>query len=153
MTLQITEHEDLLALLDPDRNYGERSYDDVVREVNAGTLMLGVGNSLPRIFDATTKQPVKGTGQPPINDDVQRFSKAKFNAWAADNQDEAQELLLAAMRKLDVRAMKIFFDNQIGPGKEVRTDAVSEALASLINNMGSKDVAIDAPSVTDVTDD
>ena len=50
--------------LDPQRSYGERTYHEVLAEVEAGTLKLAPGHPTPVIIDVETGQRVRGTGMP-----------------------------------------------------------------------------------------
>ena len=56
--------EELIERLDPNRNYGVRTFEDVVSEVRAGTLSLHEGaTALPVIRDKTLNNVItKGSG-------------------------------------------------------------------------------------------
>ena len=72
---------ELLDQLDTERDYGDRSYDEVVEAVGRGELRLEAGRNLPVIREAATNRAVKGTGQPSLrsDSDVVRWSRRDFN--------------------------------------------------------------------------
>ena len=55
-------HDDRISRLDPDRNYGELDYEDVVRDVEAGTLRLEPGARFPGNQGRHTNRVVAGAG-------------------------------------------------------------------------------------------
>ena len=129
--------DDLLGLLDPDRNYGPRTYMKVLKEIDAGLLRLLPGNSLPMIFDTQTSKPVKGTGQPPRPDGetVQQFSRRWFMRHFVDDLPEFYQAAKTAAIKGDVRALKLVLELGLGkpdvahtPGDDSMLERLVEAL-------------------------
>ena len=54
--------EELIQQLDPKRDYGVRTYEDVVREVREGKLILKEGPTHQPLINDTRGLAVKGTG-------------------------------------------------------------------------------------------
>jgi hypothetical protein len=101
----MNDSDELVRSLDPRRDYGERSYDEIVAEVRTGRLPLEPGrSSLPVIRDPATNRPVKGTGQPRVPDDQElaRWGRRRFNERAAADFDAVYEALLEAAKRGDV---------------------------------------------------
>lgn len=132
MPTDLVEAPDLLSQLDPMRSYGDRPFAAVVKAVNEGKLLLSEGQKLPVIVDAVTGRLVAGTGIRPMVGDPQRWSKTEFVRRAVDDMDEAYSELREAMKKLDMKAHKLFWDALIGPGREQRGSEMNSALAKLI---------------------
>ena len=55
---------DLLGQLDPERDYGDRTFAEIQGLVRPGALRLLPGDSLPVIQETATGRRVKGTGRP-----------------------------------------------------------------------------------------
>lgn len=106
--------EDLLAALDPQRDYGERTHAEVVAAVKAGELKLEPGASLPMIRDARTNRVVAGTGRPP-GKPAAVFSRALIQRRFAQN---AQAIWEAAFKhgieEGDPRWGKLLFEYGMG---------------------------------------
>jgi hypothetical protein len=118
--LQVSTAE-LRALLDPERDYGERTYEQVLADVDAGKLRLGPGHNLPQIFDTETGRTVKGTGMSPnVGSGPQHAALATFRRKALDDVDEAYRELRTGMKTGDPRFHKIFWEQLIGKVGEVR---------------------------------
>jgi hypothetical protein len=126
--------EDLIALLDPNRSYGDRNHDEVVDGVRNGKLRLEEGRRLPVIKDASTNLVVKGTGQPPIPEGLepQAWGRREFSRRAAEDFDEAYSSLMETVRAGDPRAMKLFFETFLGRPREARDNEDPEALMRLL---------------------
>jgi hypothetical protein len=115
------EQDELVALLDPKRDYGDRTYADVVEQVTLGTLALEPGRTLPIIRDATTHRAVRGTGQPaiPRDADLSRWGRRRFNERAAEDFDEVYDAVVASAKAGDVRAQKLFVETYLGRPREI----------------------------------
>ena len=112
---------DLIALLDPARSYGERSYDDVVRQVVDGQLILYPGYNLPVIRDAATNLAVKGTGKPLGQTGPQQAALQQFRLRGIDHVDEVLDGILAGIRRGDDwHWHSLFLQYQVGKVGEVR---------------------------------
>ncbi len=74
--MESVDNEDLIQALDPARDYGERSYEQVVEGVRTGVLKLEAGLTVPVLKDAQTNLVVKGTGRPPGKGAHAAFSRA-----------------------------------------------------------------------------
>jgi hypothetical protein len=138
---------DLIAQLSPERDYGDRDYDQVVREVIDGTLVLEPGYGLPVIRDRKTNRTVKGTGRPANSQGPQHAALSAFRRMAIDDVDDAYRELRAGMKAGDPRFHKIFWENLVGKVGEVRGgDEMAKAMQMLIERMAqpeSRTVVID----------
>lgn len=75
--------QSLVALLDPNRDYGERTFEQVKDEIARGVLVIEPGHTLPVIREAATHRSIKGTGRPPGIGDVKvsrAYIERKFGA-------------------------------------------------------------------------
>ena len=114
--------EELIARIDPDRDYGERTYTDIVREVHEGTIAI-VDNGVrhPILRDVQTKLPVKGSG--PINvpektTQSRGNARAQFMLAAEQNFGEVYGAMIKSAIKGDVRAQKLFMELYVGRPKD-----------------------------------
>ena len=142
MTAEVSRAEgptqaELINLLDPGRDYGERTYEAVVAGVKDGSVLIHPGQRLPVLRDARTGRPVKGTGQPP-QDEVtaqQRFL-SRMRTLALDDVDDLYaEMRAFAKSTGDPRHYKNILD-LFGKVGEVRGgDEIGKALQMLIERM------------------
>ena len=100
--------EALIAKLDPQRGYGDRTYDEVVEEVQAGKLRLEEGARLPVIKDASTGVTIRGTGQPVRESEPRQWSRRQFELRAAEDFDAVYDAVIASAISGDARAQKLF---------------------------------------------
>lgn len=108
---------ELIKQLDPERNYGDRTYEQVVREVEAGSLILKPGHSLPVIIDSRTKKTVSGTGRPP-GKPAAVFSRGYIERQFARNAQRIWEAAFeGAVKNGDPRWGKLLFEYGIGKPK------------------------------------
>jgi hypothetical protein len=131
----MNDSEELIGSLDPRRDYGDRTYEEVVAHVRAGQLRLEPGRStLPVIRDPATNRPVKGTGQPPVPDDAEfpRWGRRRFNERAAADFDAVYEALVQAATRGDVRAQKLFVETFLGRPREAVVPADDRTLELLL---------------------
>lgn len=141
MTMVSADLERLISLLDPHRDYGERSYEQVVAEVRGGSLVLKErpdGADLqPFITDRSTRLRVKGTG---IMRSTRGFTKEAHYAKALWMERASEDfsrvygsLMEAITVKQDPRAMKIFFDHFLGqPMRSLEGGASTDAIQALL---------------------
>jgi hypothetical protein len=148
----MSDSDELVRSLDPRRDYGERSYDEIVADVRAGRLRLEPGRStLPVIRDPATNRPVKGTGQPPVPDGTEfpRRGRGRFNERAAADFDAVYDALVHAATRGDVRAQKLFVETFLGRPREAAVgaeDRTIELLLAFARQTRPSEVVIDAPS-------
>jgi hypothetical protein len=146
----MNDSEELIGSLDPRRDYGERSYDEVVAEVRAGRLRLEAGrSSLPVIRDPATNRPVKGPGQPRLPDDQElaRGGRRRFNERAAADFDAVYDALLEAAKRGDVRAQKLFVETFLGRPREAlvaNDDRTVELLLALARRTETSTIVLEA---------
>jgi hypothetical protein len=139
----------LIDFMDPFRNYGTRSYDEVVDEVRAGRFLLkpameGSSTNQPIIMDAVSGKRIKGSGGGLTFGNGQthwgrkdEIVKAKFAERFMEDFDEAYAALFhSVVVKEDPRAMKIYFEMGLGaPARQMdagmSTDAFRAALEAI----------------------
>lgn len=124
---------ELIEKLDPNRDYGKRTYTDIVREVEEGTLSLHVGpTALPVIRNAADGVVVKGTGGQYLHkaqDNPRIHTKAVFLERAHSDFEKVYESMIESATKGDVRAQKLFMELYVGRPREA-SDAVDKAVVS-----------------------
>ena len=127
----------LIASLDPDRNYGDLTFEQVVSGIQSGTILISPGSRLPLLKSAETGRPIKGSGQPPQTGvSVQQAALREFRERAIDDLPEAYELLMQGMREGDPRFHKLFFENLLGKMGETKGgDAMVEAFKVFVAAM------------------
>lgn len=129
----------LIDKLDPHRDYGERTYEEVLSGIRSGAIIIREGNNLPQLVDAATGRAIKGTGVPVNNgENPQRVAMARFRRMAQDDLDEAYAELRAGMKAGDPRCMKIYWELLIGrPGEakgENSTSIMEKLLEAALEN-------------------
>ena len=115
--------KELIDQLEEDRDYGKRTYKDVVKDVKGGALIIAEGKTLPVLKDATTGVTVSGTGAP-LKKNAQKSWQMQFNERAVSDFDAVYgSLVKAAVEKSDVKAAMYFMDRVLGsPAKLQQMD-------------------------------
>ncbi len=132
----LTDEEALIALLDPDRDYGSRTFEEVVSGVRDGTLRIAEGNRLPMLRDGQG-QPIKGGGQPiQTGVSAQQVALSQFRKLALDDVPFAYKSLVSGIKRQDPRYDKIYWDMLVGRvGEQRGGDAMADAFKALIEAM------------------
>ena len=140
---------DLVSRLDPARDYGDRTYEQVVQDVHAGNLVLSPGaGQQPLIQEVGSGIFVKGTGR--------RAGSQEFKY----NQQEVSKLLSGylpevlpafvedLMEKRDPRMFKIYFERLMGnAGQAFNGASADEVLEMMAKISGmSRSVPVDVES-------
>lgn len=112
---------DLVSQLDPNRDYGSRTYEQVVAEVESGALILAPGKTLPVIRDAKTNHAVSGTGRPP-GKPASVFSRAFIQKQFAKNAKEMWDAAFKYALEGDARYAKLLFEYGMGAPQQARGD-------------------------------
>ncbi len=126
--------EELVELLDPERDYGERSYEQVVTEVESGALVvIPNGGRHPVIRQKDGGFVIKGSGR--VNstgiEHGMRETKRQFMERAAGDFDAVYESMITSATKGDVRAQKLFMELYVGRPTEA-TDSMNKELAKIV---------------------
>ena len=113
---------ELIALLDPSREYGERGYAGILEGVEDGSVLIEPGHSLPVLRDRATNRSIKGTGAPVGADlgGLQQTALAKFRDLAINDVPEYYECVMQGVREGDPRWAKIYGDITFGKIGEFR---------------------------------
>lgn len=123
----------MIGQLLPTRDYGERTYAEVVALVESGALIISEGTGgVPALRDANTHLAVKGSGKPPIKNphdwsrsEVRRRFSENFEAfWGA--------LVEAAIVDKNPKALELAFKYGIGDHREHGSDRSSQAMEVLL---------------------
>ena len=128
---------ELIYTLDPTRDYGDRSYDQVVTEIESGALMVipSAKGGQPIIRQKVGGFLIKGSGR--TNDsNIERGmkeTKRLFMARAADDFDSVYESVVTSANKGDVRAQKLFMELYVGRPKEVSEGANEKMMDKLLD--------------------
>ena len=145
-----TEQE-LVELLDPERDYGERKYIEVVRGIREGTILIRRGYNLPMLWEAATHHAIKGSGRPADGLSSQQLALREFRARGIDDLPEVYGATLKGIRAGDARWGKIWWEIMVGKMGENRGgEAMAEAFKALIAAMQqpeqrmAREVVIDA---------
>lgn len=132
----------LLDKLDPSRDYGDRTYDEVVEAVKSGELALSPGQTLPIIRDARTNKVVPGTGRPPGKGQHAAFNRAFIQEQFSNNAEEIWKAAFIGAttghgdEAPDPRWAKLLFEYGIGAplqdkGNEAGASEFMKVLAAL----------------------
>lgn len=141
----LTWDDPLVDYLDPTRNYGDYTFEQIVEGIKDGSVLIEPGMRLPVLRSKKTGLPMKGTGQAPNNGvSVQQAALREFRERAIDDLPEAYAMLWEGMKSGDSRFHKLYWENLVGKVGEVRGgDAMAEAFTALIK-------AMDKPSVREI---
>ncbi len=142
MTREIAASDPLVSQLDPQRSYGDLSFDEVVAGVQSGRFTIAPGTRLPVLKDAATGRMIKGSGQVSQQGvSIQQAAIREFRELAADDMHEAYGLLLAGMRSGDPRFSKLYWENFLGKmGESKGGDAMATAFTALIEALQKPEV-------------
>lgn len=109
-----TSLDDLIAQLNPDRDYG-RPFEDVLRDVRDGALVLSPGaGRQPLIQEAGSGVFVKGTGRRPGSQEYKYNSQQVAQLLSAHLPEVLPAFIEDLMEKRDPRMFKIFFERVAG---------------------------------------
>tara|TARA_R110002020_G_scaffold90405_4_gene220110 strand:- start:803 stop:1300 length:498 start_codon:yes stop_codon:yes gene_type:complete len=130
--------EELIDKLDPNVDYGERSYEQVCDQIRNGTLTIKpIVYDRPIIRDpALNGRLVRGSGR--LHSATLSAEKietiSRFLTRAAEDFDSVYEALTeAAVTKGDVRAQKVFMEMFIGRPKESTVTVNSKVMDRLLD--------------------
>ena len=116
--LSMADKSDLIDRLDPARNYGPRTYEQVKSEVSRGLLVLEPGHSVPVIRDAASHKSVKGTGRPPGSSDT-KVSRAYIERRFGNNKKAIWDAIFkGAVEEGDPRWGKLLLEYGLGKPME-----------------------------------
>ena len=135
----MADTQELVSLLDPNRDYGERTFDEVKEGIARGLIVIEQGHSLPVLRDAKTNRSIRGTGRPP-GSAAQEWSRTFVREFiAGDDPDRGAPRLLLLMQaayeaalKGDMKALEHSLKYGIGDHRELGTDAGSRAVDALM---------------------
>ena len=120
--------EALIAELDPDRDYGERTYNDIVTDVRAGYISISPGHPSPILRDVGRGVTLKGTGRPLTTGTTRKTFISKFEERAEVEFDAAFEAFMQKVMHGDVKAQMYFFDRVLGKPRESRQSAAHDQM-------------------------
>jgi len=131
------ETKALVDLLDPERDYGDRHFNEVLDGIYNGTLRIEPGNNLPMLKEVANGKTIKGTGRPPIKEKShQQTAIDEFRSYALDDLPSAYLSLKKGMERGDPRYDKIFWELAVGKVGELRGGGViGEAMAQMFESM------------------
>lgn len=138
MFTALTPSQDaLINMLDPDRSYGDRTYEQVVEGIYSGDIIIEPGQRLPVLKDGKRKVAIKGSGQPPQEGlSNQQRALSQFRNLALDDVPQAYEGLRAGMERGDPRYDKIFWELLVGKMGESRGgEQIAEAFRAVVEAM------------------
>jgi len=134
--------EGLIELLDPNRDYGERSYEQVCEQVRKGELTIKppVYNNMPVLRDPSANgRLVRGSGRSHVSEverDIQ--TKGRFLARAQEDFDAVYESLVDSATRGDVRAQKVFMEMFVGRPKEMVEVITNDTVRDLFEGLSKK---------------
>lgn len=127
------EIEDLIQLLDPHRDYGDRSYKEVVESVRNGRITILPGTPTPILRDVGRGVTIKGTGAP-LGVMKQGTGKKAwvtiFEERGASDIDAVYDSLINSAMTGDTKAQIYFFDRMFGKPRESRDTQNADVLAN-----------------------
>lgn len=126
------EIEELIEQLDPTRDYGDRSYKEIVDSVRAGNINIRPGNPTPILRDVGRGITIKGTGAPLV---ISRTGNKRawltiFEERGASDIDAVYDSLIASAVGGDTKAQIYYFDRMFGKPRESRDNSNADVLAS-----------------------
>ena len=125
------EIEDLIALLDPARDYGDRTYKEVVDSVRDGRLSIFPGKPTPILRDVGRGVSVKGTGAPlVVNDTRKKAWTSIFEERGPTDADAVYDSLISSAMTGDTKAQIYFFDRLFGKPRESRETQNADVLSN-----------------------
>ena len=152
------EIEELIEQLDPNRDYGDRSYKEIVDSVRAGNINIRPGIPTPILRDVGRGVTIKGTGAPLS---ITRTGNKKawvtiFEERGASDIDAVYEALISSALTGDTKAQIYYFDRMFGKPRESRENQNADVLANFFasfagtrmaqveeQNMQNNDIIID----------
>tara|TARA_R100000315_G_scaffold58730_1_gene34048 strand:+ start:3844 stop:4302 length:459 start_codon:yes stop_codon:yes gene_type:complete len=120
--------EELITELDPNRDYGERSYTDVVDGVRNGYIAISPGMPTPILRDIGRGVTIKGTGRPVVTHEHRSSNLARFEERGEVEFDSAFEAFMQNVMNGDVKAQMYFFDRMLGKPRESRESAARDEM-------------------------
>lgn len=123
--------EELIAKLDPTRDYGPRTFEQVKEGITRGALLVENGPNLPILKDAATGLVVKGSGRPLSSpaEWSRQFLKERFAGDAEALYEAAKN---AVLLKGDMKALELLLKYGVGDHREQGSDAGSRAVDALM---------------------
>lgn len=123
--------EELVAKLDPNRDYGSRTFEQVREDIARGLIVIEDGPSLPILKDAFSKTVVKGSGRPLSSpaEWSRQFLKERF---AGDAEALYEAAKTAVLVKGDMKALELLLKYGVGDHREQGGDAGSRAVDALM---------------------
>ena len=131
---------ELVSLLDPDRDYGDKTFEEVKEGIARGLIVIEPGHSLPVLRDPTTNRAIKGTGRPP-GSAAQEWSRTFVREFVAGDDSGTHEPRIAVLMQSafdavvtrgDMKALELLLKYGIGDHREMGSDAGSRAVDALM---------------------
>lgn len=121
----------LIDLLDPNRDYGERTFEQVKEEIARGLILIEPGHNLPVLKDARTHTLVTGTGRR-ANTAPHEWSRAYIREQFADDAARLYQAAVdAVLVKGDMKALELLLKYGVGDHREAGADAGARAVDAL----------------------
>lgn len=146
--------EDLMGQLDPERDYGPRTYEQVLEEVRSGKLeLLENPRGLPMIRDTESFTFVSGTGRQRITQPYESRilagnSRQDFMKLAVKDFPRVYRALVTlAVEKENVRALKLWFDKFIPDAPDVVAEDRDELLQRVMGMLANPATAFETVEV------
>ena len=128
---------ELIEKLDPHRDYGERTYTDIVREVESGSVRISDnGPRMPILRDSSSGLPVKGSGAifvPEKTNQSRSNARTQFMLEAEKDFQDVYQAMITSAKKGEVRAQKLFMELYVGRPKEVSEGANEKMMDKLLD--------------------
>jgi len=141
----------LIDLLDEKRDYGSRSYGEVVGGVRSGAISIYPGHPVPLL--RLGGMAIKGSGSPPqmIESSSKKPWAGKFEERAASDFDAIYESLVQTALSGEVKAQMYFLDRLLGKPRESREAGNVELLSAFIGALaGTRMTEVTQPAPADV---
>ncbi len=126
---------ELIATLDPEREYGDLSYDEVVAAIQEGEIKIRPGIRLPVLRDDRGRA-IKGTGHDPLTgEDPHEWTVKRFRARFVEDFDRIYAAAVKAAEGGEPRAMKLLMDHGLGRPKDPPHGGNDELMQMLLNQV------------------
>jgi len=151
-----TEIQTLVDQLDPERDYGEFSYHEIVDGCLDGRFVIKAGDPVPILRNKGKS--MKGTGRTLelAKPRERKHFVTRFEEYATNDFEVAYNSLMDLVKKRDVKAVMYFMDRVMGKPRETRDVASSEMMATFIASLaGTRMAQVEQPEpkvIIDATD-
>ena len=124
--------DELVQQLDPNRDYGPRTFEQVKEEIARGAIVIEPGLSLPVLKDVASRKTIKGTGLAAVRNPAEWSRSLIREKFAGDAEALYEAAKNAVLIKGDMKALELLLKYGVGDHREQGSDAGSRAVDALM---------------------